>query len=403
MRIDELKIDDLLVNACKENGIVEATKIQEQVIPVAMGGRDVVAISQTGSGKTLAFILPIVSCLLSRDRSFYCLIIAPTRELSSQIVECLGMFKSTGLRTCLLVGGVSFGVQTSMLAKHPHIVVGTPGRIAEHILKTKSFKIDRVRKVVLDEADRFFEQDFGSDLDTIFGSLRSKRQTLLFTATMPDKVCELSKSILVNPKTIKVVEGYETVETLKEYYVFVPMNWKNSSLVEMLGMHPGEAAIVFVSMCVSAQIVCLALNRLGIHSEALHGGLEQEKRDMVVNKFKRNEFDVLVCTDVGSRGLDICHVGLVINFDVPKNGKDYIHRVGRTARAGKCGTAVTFVTQYDVEQIQRIEFALGKKLEGLEVSRCSDSDNRMVEEAVEAAKDDLKQITKSKNRYRKKA
>lgn len=392
MGFDGLNIDTSLVGICRRNGIIEPTEIQRQVIPSVFGGGDIVAVSHTGSGKTLAFVLPMVSRLLLKNRSFYGLVIAPTRELSIQIADCFNMFEPTGLRVCLLIGGTSFSVQANQLSKHPHVIVGTPGRVAEHVLKTKSFRIERVRKAVLDEADRFFEQDFVADLETIVQSLRGKRQTLLFTATMSEKVSELCKSILRNPKTIRAVEGYETVSTLREYYLLVPMKWKRSALVELLETNPGASVIVFMSMCVSCQVVSLALGKLGFSSEALHGGLEQERREEVVRGFKEGRFNVLVCTDVGSRGLDISHVDFVINFDVPKSGKDYVHRVGRTARAGRTGTAITLVTQYDVEQLQRVEFALEKKLEEFVAMRKDfGSTCRRVEEAVEAAQEALKE------------
>ncbi|WEL39614.1 ATP-dependent RNA helicase [Encephalitozoon hellem] len=399
MKFDELRVDKSLIEVCEENGIAEPTEIQEQVIPAIVGGSDIIAVSQTGSGKTLAFVLPIVSCLLSKNRSFYCLVIAPTRELSSQIAECFSMFENTGLRVCLLVGGTSFNVQANQLSKHPHVIVGTPGRIAEHILKTKSFKIERVRKLVLDEADRFFEQDFVEDLETIIRSLREKRQTLLFTATMSEEISKLSNSILRSPKTIRVVEKYETVPTLKEYYLFIAMKWKNSALVELLEMNPGVSVIVFVSMCVTARVMSLALSRLGFHSEALHGELIQEKREETMRMFKENKFSILVCTDVGSRGLDISHVDLVINFDVPKSGKDYVHRVGRTARAGRSGTAITLVTQYDIEQLQRVEFALKKSLEEFgHIKKDFKSTYRKIEEAIESAQEILKEEKRSNRR-----
>ncbi|ADM12366.1 ATP-dependent RNA helicase [Encephalitozoon intestinalis ATCC 50506] len=400
MEFDELNIDDSLVQACQRNGITRPTEIQKQVIPMVLGGNDIIAVSQTGSGKTLAFVLPIVSRLLLKNRSFFCLVVAPTRELSSQIAECFNMFGSTGLRVCLLVGGTNFNLQANQLSKHPHIVVGTPGRIAEHILKTKSFKAERIRKLVLDEADRFFEQDFVEDLETIIRSLREKRQTLLFTATMSNEISKLSSSILIKPKTIRVVEGYETVSALKEYYFFTAMKWKSSALVEFLEMNPGASTIVFVSMCITARVMSLALSKLGFHSEALYGELSQEKREETMRMFKENKFSVLVCTDVGSRGLDISHVDLVINFDVPKSGKDYVHRVGRTARAGRAGTAITLVTQYDVEQLQRVEFVLKKSLEEFKpVKKNFESIREKVEETIQEAQEILKGERKRNRRH----
>lgn len=402
MKFEEMNIEESLIEICRGGGISEPTEIQKQAIPMINGGRDVVAVSHTGSGKTLAFVLPVVSHLLAKNRSFYCLVVAPTRELSLQISECFNMFESTGLRVCTLVGGCNFSVQANMLSKQPHVVVGTPGRVAEHILKTKSFKCSKIRRLVLDEADRFFEQDFVGDLETIFQSLREKRQTLLFTATMSEKIERLSASILKRPKVLQIAERYETANTLDEYYFFVPMDRKSGALVGLLKARCDVSVMVFVSMCASAQVISLALNELGISSEALHGDLDQKKREEVMRRFREESFNVLICTDVGSRGLDISHVDIVVNYDVPNNGKDYVHRVGRTARAGKSGLAVTFVTQYDIEQLQRIEFVLGRRLQRFEMAeRCSDEEERKMQAAMQAAQDALKEgSTKRRRRAR---
>lgn len=401
MKFEDLGVEGSVIETCEKNGIREPTEIQRRVIPVVATGKDVVAVSQTGSGKTLAFVLPIVSKLLLKNRAFYTLVVTPTRELSLQIAECFKMFQSTGLRVCSLVGGESFSCQANALSKQPHVVVGTPGRVADHILKTKSFKCSKIRKLVLDEADRFFEQDFADELETIFQSIREKRQILLFTATMSERVSRLCGTVLRKPRVIQITEKYKAVDTLDEYYLLVAMKRKDFALFELLRTRPEGSAMVFVSMCVSAQVVSVAMNMLGISSEALHGGLDQGKREDVMRRFREGSFNVLICTDVGSRGLDIRHVDLVVNFDVPSSGRDYVHRVGRTARAGENGVAITFVTQYDIEQLQRIEFVLGRKLERIEVSeRDFESVDRRIQDAMETARETVNEGLRIKRQRR---
>lgn len=398
MRFEELKIEGSLIEKCRENGILEPTEIQERAIPSILGGSDIIAISQTGSGKTLAFVLPVVSNLLNRNRSFYCLVVTPTRELSLQIADCFKMFQDTGLRVCSLVGGESFSHQAYALSKQPHIVIGTPGRVAEHVLKTKSFKTGKIRKLVLDEADRFFEQDFTDDLETILANLRERRQTLLFTATMSENISKMSETLLRRPRLLDITNN-ERVAGLTEYYFLVSMNKKNFALVGLLRMRSEVSVILFVSMCMSAQTISIALNSLGISAEALYGELDQKKREDIMRRFRDGGFSVLVCTDLGSRGLDIKHVDLVINFDPPSSGKDYIHRVGRTARAGKPGVAITFITQYDVEQLQKLEFSIGRRIEKftqLESVKVEDK----IRDAFLDAQERLKENSKMKRRKR---
>jgi ATP-dependent RNA helicase DDX47/RRP3 len=253
--------------------------------------------------------------------------------------------------------------QAVALAKRPHIVVGTPGRIVHHLQNTKGFSLNKIKYFVLDEADRLLNLDFEEEIDLILKVIPKERTSFLFSATMTSKVAKLQRASLRNPVKVEVATKYSTVDTLVQHYMFIPEHQKDCYLVYLLNEFSGSSTIVFASQCTTAQKVALMLRNLGFEAIPLHGKLSQTKRLGSLNKFKAGTRKVLVATDVAARGLDIPFVDLVINYDIPTHTKDYIHRVGRTARAGKSGRAVNLVTQYDVEYYQKIEEYVGKKLD----------------------------------------
>lgn len=359
----DLKIDSRIIKILKESGISTPTDIQSKTYPLAANGHDVIGVSQTGSGKTLAFVLPTVSQVLLSDKPFHTLIIAPTRELVMQTSSTLLLFESLGVRVATLVGGEIFSSQVNQINLHPHVIVGTPGRIVKHIEKTKNFKIGSIRKLILDEADRFFEQDFTSDLEKISEHLERKNQALMFTATLTDKTETLSKLFMRSPRVIGNTTRFEAVSSLKDYYAMVPDKYKNTVLVNYVRNNLQGSKIIFVAMCSTAQKISTLLLEFGISCACLHGGMAQIKREEIMQSFRREEFSILVSTDLASRGLDFPHVDDVVNFDLPTTAKDYMHRVGRTARAGKSGTAISFCTQYDIARLQKLEYVLKKRLE----------------------------------------
>mmetsp|Transcript_6733 Transcript_6733/g.11864 ORF Transcript_6733/g.11864 Transcript_6733/m.11864 type:complete len:461 (+) Transcript_6733:48-1430(+) len=363
-----LGVVEEVVQACDKLGWTSPTQIQREALPYALKGRDVIGLAETGSGKTGAFSLPILCGLLQEPtRKLFAIALAPTRELAFQIhevVQALG--SSIGVKSCCVVGGVDRVSQAIALAKKPHVVVGTPGRIVDHLENTKGFSLDTTKILVLDEADRMLSMDFEEEINTILQVMppRGKRQTFLFSATMTSKVAKLQRASLDNPVRVEVsASKYQTVKTLVQQYLFVPAKYKETYLVYILNELAGQSAIIFVAACNTASKIALMLRTLGIKATSLHGQMHQTKRLGALNNFKTQANHILVATDVAARGLDVPSVDLVINFDVPSNGKDYVHRVGRTARAGKSGRSVTFVTQYDIEIYQRIETMLGKKLE----------------------------------------
>ncbi|MCJ1335140.1 ribosomal RNA processing protein [Bachmanniomyces sp. S44760] len=360
-----LGIIDQLCEACTALGYKSPTPIQTESIPLALQGRDLIALAETGSGKTAAFALPILQALMEKPQPLFGLVMAPTRELAyqiSQAFEALGSLIS--VRCAVIVGGMDMVPQAIALGKKPHIVVATPGRLLDHLENTKGFSLRNLKYLVMDEADRLLDLDFGPILDKILKVLpRENRHTYLFSATMTSKVESLQRASLSNPLRISIsTNKYQTVSTLLQSYSFFPHKDKDLYLVHTLNDFSGQTAIIFTRTVNETQRLAILLRTLGFSAIPLHGQLSQSSRLGALGKFRARSRTILVATDVAARGLDIPSVDLVLNFDLPPDSKTYIHRVGRTARAGKSGHAINFVTQYDVEVWQRIECALGKQL-----------------------------------------
>uniref|UniRef100_A0A4W3IG36 Probable ATP-dependent RNA helicase DDX47 n=2 Tax=Callorhinchus milii TaxID=7868 RepID=A0A4W3IG36_CALMI len=359
----ELGVTEVLCEACEQLGWKEPTKIQKEALPVGLEGRDIIGLAETGSGKTGAFAIPILQALLENPQRLFALVLTPTRELAFQIseqFEALG--SSIGVKSAVIVGGIDMMSQSLALAKKPHIVIATPGRLIDHLENTKGFNLRAIKYLVMDEADRILNMDFETEVDKILKVIPRDRKTYLFSATMTKKVQKLQRVALKDPVKCAVSTKYQTVEKLQQYYVFIPSKFKDCYLVYILNELAGNSFIIFCSTCNNTQRTALLLRNLGFTAIPLHGQMNQHKRLGALNKFKAKNRSILLATDVASRGLDIPHVDVVINFDIPTHSKDYIHRVGRTARAGRSGKSVTFVTQYDVELFQRIEHLIGKKL-----------------------------------------
>jgi ATP-dependent RNA helicase DDX47/RRP3 len=358
-----LGVTPVLCEACAALGWAFASPIQAEALPLALAGKDIIGLAETGSGKTAAFAIPVLQSLLDNPQKLYALVLAPTRELAFQIGEQFdALGAGIGIKTAVIVGGVDMMTQAIALARKPHVVIGTPGRVVDHLTNTKGFSLRSIAYLVLDEADRMLSLDFEEAINTILAGLPRERTTLLFSATMTSKVAKLQRASLRDPVRVEVSSKYNTVSTLSQEYLFIPAKYKDAYAVYVLNEFAGNTGIVFASTCASAQKLSFMLTSLGFSAVCLHGQMSQGNRLAALAKFKAGGKSVLVATDVASRGLDIPSVDLVLNYDVPGNGKDYIHRVGRTARAGRAGRAITLVTQYDIELYQRIEALLGMTL-----------------------------------------
>ncbi|KAI0409029.1 DEAD-domain-containing protein [Xylaria palmicola] len=389
----ELGIVDSICDACASLKYTHATPIQEKAIPEALSGRDIIGLAETGSGKTAAFVLPILQSLLERPSPLYALILAPTRELAQQIGQQVDALGSTiSVRSCTIVGGLDMVAQGIALGKKPHVVVATPGRLLDHLEKTKGFKLNSLKYLVIDEADRLLDMDFGPVLDKLLKFIPRERRTFLFSATMSSKVESLQRASLRDPVRVSVSSSkYQTVSTLKQ--LFIPHAFKDVYLIYLLNEFAGRSTIIFTRTVYEAQRLSILIRQLGFKGIPLHGQLSQAARLGALNKFKSNSRDIMCCTDVAARGLDIPSVDLVLNYDLPGDSKTYIHRVGRTARAGKSGQAISLCTQYDIEVFKRIELSLKMTLSEYPTER----DEVMIlrqrtEEAQRNARNEMKNL-----------
>ncbi|EAA27679.1 ATP-dependent rRNA helicase rrp-3 [Neurospora crassa] len=398
----DLGIVDALCEACERLGYKNPTPIQEQSIPLALQNRDIIGIAETGSGKTAAFALPILQALLDKPAPLFALVLAPTRELAAQIAqafEALGSLIS--LRCALILGGMDMVTQAIALGKKPHVIVATPGRLLDHLEKTKGFSLRSMQYLVMDEADRLLDMDFGPILEKILKFLPRERRTFLFSATMSSKVESLQRASLRDPLKVSVSSNkYATVSTLKSNYVFIPHMHKDTYLVYLCNEFAGQTIIIFTRTVLETQRIAILLRTLGMGAIPLHGGLSQSARLGALNKFRAGSREILVATDVAARGLDIPNVDCVINHDLPQDSKTYVHRVGRTARAGKSGHAISIVTQYDLEIWLRIEAALGHKLDEYPLEK----DEVMVfkprvEEAQRHARNEMKSLMENQGKH----
>jgi ATP-dependent RNA helicase DDX47/RRP3 len=388
----ELGLCEELCLACEKMGFKKPSKIQRESLPYTLQGKDIIGLAETGSGKTAAFALPVLQSLLNDPQPFYALVMTPTRELALQIsqqFEALGSM--IGLKTSVLVGGLDLMEQAISLTRKPHIIIGTPGRVADHLQNTKGFSLKNLKFLVLDEADRLLNMDFEKEINLIVGAAPRDRTTFLFSATMTNKVQKLQRACLRKEAVkVEVSSKYQTVETLTQNYLFLPAQYKDTYLIHLLSKFMGNSIIIFTDTTANATKLTLMLSKLSYSAVALFGKLTQNKRFEALNKFKAKGRNILVATDVASRGLDIPSVDLVINYDVPQHSKNYIHRVGRTARAGRSGRAISLVSQYDVQLFQRIESLIKVRMEEF---KC-DQDEVMAihEEVLEAQRKALQQI-----------
>jgi len=333
------------------------TPIQEQAIPLALKGRDVLGSAQTGTGKTAAFSIPLVENLL-RSPKGAALILTPTRELAKQVLEVVHQLigQNSDIRTAFIIGGEAYNKQLTQLRANPRIVVGTPGRINDH-LERGTLKLHDAGFLVLDETDRMLDMGFGVQLDKIIKHLPKNRQTLMFSATLPKGIVALSSKYLKNPERISVGETNVIAKNITQESIQIEQSDKYKELLVQLHARQGSV-IIFVKTKYNAEKMAKKLRAEGFTSEGLHGDLRQNKRDKVMKNFRQQNFRVLVATDIAARGLDVPHIEHVINYDLPQVAEDYIHRMGRTARAGATGQAISFVSPQDGRKWHAIECLL---------------------------------------------
>jgi len=350
-----------LVKALSNMGFEEPTPIQSQAIPIAMQGKDMIGQAQTGTGKTTAFGVPLLE-KVSVDGGIQGVVVAPTRELAVQVAEELNRIGQVkGIRTLPIYGGQDINRQIRSLKNKPQIIAATPGRLIDH-LDRKTIKLNNIKMVVLDEADEMLNMGFIEDIERILSDVPEERQTLLFSATMPKRIQSLAERFMVEPELVKVKAKEMTVTNIEQFYLEVHEKQKFDVLTSLLDIESPELAIVFGRTKKRVDEVVEGLIKRGYSAEGIHGDIPQSKRDQVIRRFKDQTIEIMVATDVAARGLDISGVSHVYNFDIPQDPESYVHRIGRTGRAGKKGLAYTFVSPREIDHLKIIEQVTKKKM-----------------------------------------
>ncbi|KAL3265888.1 hypothetical protein HHI36_010079 [Cryptolaemus montrouzieri] len=369
---EDLGLQPWIIRQCGSIGIKSPTDIQINCIPAILNGSDCIGAAKTGSGKTFAFALPIIQKLCEDPYGIFALVLTPTRELAFQISDQFAVIgKMMNLKLTTIVGGMDMITQAQKLTNKPHIVVATPGRLADHIDSCMTFNFNNLKFLVLDEADRLLSGLFDKQIKTIFSVLPKERQHLFFSATITDTLATIKDFTKNETFLYEASAEIATVENLEQYYILCANYVKDAYLVQAIRTYRNQDEngniMIFTDSCMKCQVLSMMLNDVGFENVALHGMLKQKMRLAALAQFKSNTIKILIATDVASRGLDIPTVQLVINHSLPKVHKEYIHRVGRTARAGRGGKAITLVTPYDVPNLLDIEKNINTKLSEFKV------------------------------------
>lgn len=373
MTFQELNISEPILKALSNKQYKTPTPIQEQAISVVLNGKDLLGIAQTGTGKTAAFAIPIIQqldkpMLTNRKREIRALILTPTRELAIQIDECFTDYaKFTGLRNTVIFGGVNQRPQVDALKKGTDILIATPGRLLD-LISQQHIKLDHIKHFVLDEADRMLDMGFIHDIKRLLPLLPKQRQTLCFSATMPVAIATLSKTILNQPVRIEVAPVSSVVDTIDQRLYLVEKINKGDLLFSVLKQDEKKSVLVFSRTKHGADKIVRILNKKGIHCEAIHGNKTQGARQRALSNFKAGKTRVIIATDIAARGIDISNLEMVINYDLPDVAETYVHRIGRTGRAGNNGTALTFCSPEESMMIRDIQKLTGKKLQPVSIS-----------------------------------
>lgn len=340
----------------------QPTEIQQAVIPTIIAGKDVLALAQTGSGKTLAFGLPLLNNIKHDVNELQAIIIVPTRELASQVAKALEPIATTlDIKTVSLTGGVDIENQQQQLLEKPQLVIATPGRL-HAVIQENKLELTQCRSLVLDEADRLVDMGFWPDVQTIISALPKKHQTLLFSATLPKELISQTEALLVNPVKVTTHQENSVVATIEETLYLVNKGSKAQALIALLNQHTWPQVLVFIGAKDNADALTKRLNKAKISVNALHGNKSQEEREQALESFKNGKTRVLIATDVMARGIHIDQLPVVINFDLPSHSATYVHRVGRTARAGSTGSAISLVSHSETDYLNAIRTLTNKPL-----------------------------------------
>lgn len=386
----ELELAPAVLKAIQEVGYEQPSPIQQASIPVLLTGRDIIGQAQTGTGKTAAFALPLLSKIDPKDRTTQVLVLAPTRELALQVAEaCQTYAKHMDQFTILpIYGGQRYDTQLRQLKRGAQVVVGTPGRVMDHI-RRGTLKLDNLKALVLDEADEMLRMGFIDDVEWILGHTPEERQIALFSATMPNQIRKVAEKHLNNPEHIKIETKTSTAKTISQRYWFVSGLHKLDALTRILETEEFDGMIIFVRTKTATMELAEKLNARGFRADALNGDIAQNTREKIVDKLKRGKIDVLLATDVAARGLDVERISHVINYDIPYDTESYVHRIGRTGRAGREGHAILFVAHREKRMLKAIERATNQPIEEMHLPTVADINEQRVERFVQKISDTL--------------
>jgi ATP-dependent RNA helicase DeaD len=393
LRFDEMEFSEAVMKGIRDMGFEEMSPIQSQAIPILLQGIDVIGQAQTGTGKTAAFGIPLLEMVDASVKKTQALILCPTRELSVQVAEELTNLAKhvKGLNILPVYGGQPIERQLKGLKAGVQIVVGTPGRVIDHI-RRKTIKTDSIKYMVLDEADEMFDMGFRDDIELVMNTLPKERQTIFFSATMPDEIRQFAKKFQKDPQYIKVVHKELTVPKVEQSYYEVRSQMKTEILSRLIDIYNPKLTLVFCNTKKKVDELTTELQSRGYLADGLHGDLKQNQRDMVMNKFRKSTIDILVATDVAARGLDVDDIDLVVNYDLPQDEENYVHRIGRTARAGRSGRAFSFVSGREIYKLKDIQKYTKTNIERREIPTLKDIQAKYTESVQDKIKQEIEAI-----------
>lgn len=397
VRFEEFNFSEEMQKGIKGMGFEEMSPIQGQAIPILLEGKDVIGQAQTGTGKTAAFGIPILERTDPSDKSVQVLVLCPTRELSIQVAEeisKLGKFKK-GIKVLPVYGGQPIDRQLRALKTGVQIIIGTPGRVIDHINR-KTIKTDKIKMMILDEADEMFDMGFRDDIELVMNTLPTERQTIFFSATMEPQIVKFASRYQNNPEFIKVVHKELTVPNVEQAYFELKQNMKTEILSRLMDVYNPKLTLVFCNTKKKVDELTTELQGRGYMADGLHGDLKQTQRDTVMGKFRRGTIEVLVATDVAARGLDVDEIDLVINYDMPQDEEYYVHRIGRTARAGREGAAFSFVSGRDIYKLKDIQKYTKTKIERRDLPTLKDIEARYTTSMLDKIRQEVEKGENSK-------
>jgi ATP-dependent RNA helicase DeaD len=384
----DLNLSKEIQMAVEDMGFEETTTIQAQSIPYMLEGRDVIGQAPTGTGKTAAFGITVLERIDSKSKGLQAVILCPTRELAIQVageIKKISKYK-TGIEILPIYGGQPIDRQIKALKKGVQIITGTPGRVMDH-LDRRTLKMDGVKIIILDEADEMLDMGFREDIETIMKKIPEQRQTIFFSATMPKAILDLTKKYQKNPQFVKLVHKEVTVPNVEQFYFEVKQQAKTEALARLIDYYNLKLSLVFCNTKRRVDELVEDLKIRGYLADGLHGGMQQNQRDIVMSRFRKRDIEVLVATDVAARGIDVGDLEAVFNYDIPTDDEYYVHRIGRTARAGKAGLAFTFVIGKEVYRIRQIQQFTKSKIIAQRVPSISDVEKIRTNTLLENVKD----------------